>query len=138
MAIHPNTTTLFYKKLRILISHEIITNKKIEKTIEKNMEIQKPSISLHTSKGETHITFSLESNKEQCDSIIYIENINKKKILNIETLHHYIINKEKAKDLESFWGETRLLLKKYNGITTNNLLLFLKECEFRINYGSLE
>jgi len=38
--------------------------------------------------------------------------------------------------IENFWNQAKQVLRKYNGIPRKNFYLFLKECEFRFNYGS--
>ena len=38
--------------------------------------------------------------------------------------------------IENFWSQSKRTLRKYNGIDKKNFPLSLKECEFRINYGS--
>jgi len=39
-------------------------------------------------------------------------------------------------DIENFWSQAKRVLRKYNGIHKESFPLFLKECEFRFNYGS--
>ena len=38
--------------------------------------------------------------------------------------------------IENFWNQAKRHLRKYNGIPRHNFHLFLKECEWRFNYGS--
>jgi transposase len=38
--------------------------------------------------------------------------------------------------IENFWNQARRHLRKYNGIPGHHLHLYLKECEWRFNYGS--
>jgi len=38
--------------------------------------------------------------------------------------------------IENFWNQTKRVLRKYNGIPKGSFPLFLKECEFRFNYGT--
>ncbi|MFZ8477412.1 transposase, partial [Staphylococcus aureus] len=38
--------------------------------------------------------------------------------------------------IENFWSQAKRVLRKYNGIPKQHFHLFLKECEFRFNYGS--
>ena len=38
--------------------------------------------------------------------------------------------------IENFWNQAKCVLRKYNGILRNSFPLFLKECEFRFNYGT--
>lgn len=37
--------------------------------------------------------------------------------------------------IENFWSQAKRLLRRYNGIPREHLHLFLKECEWRFNYG---
>lgn len=43
---------------------------------------------------------------------------------------------EHVNTMENFWNQTRRNLRKYNGIPRHHLHLYLKECEWRFNYGS--
>ena len=38
--------------------------------------------------------------------------------------------------IENFWNQARRHLRKYNGIPGHHLYLYLKECEWRFNFGS--
>jgi transposase len=38
--------------------------------------------------------------------------------------------------IENFWSQAKRHLRKYNGVPKAHFELFLKECEFRFNYGS--
>lgn len=38
--------------------------------------------------------------------------------------------------IENFWNQAKRHLRKYNGIPGHHLHLYLKECEWRFNYGS--
>ncbi|MBT2779750.1 IS1595 family transposase, partial [Lysobacter sp. ISL-54] len=38
--------------------------------------------------------------------------------------------------IENFWNQSKRVLRKYNGIPRKHFFLFLKECEFRFNYGT--
>ncbi len=38
--------------------------------------------------------------------------------------------------IENFWNQARRHLRKYNGVPGHHLHLYLKECEWRFNYGS--
>jgi len=38
--------------------------------------------------------------------------------------------------IENFWNQSKRVLRKYNGIDKKSFPLFLKECEFRFNYGT--
>jgi transposase len=38
--------------------------------------------------------------------------------------------------IENFWNQAKRVLRKYNGIPKESSPLFLKECEFKFNYGT--
>lgn len=38
--------------------------------------------------------------------------------------------------VEDFWMHAKMVLRRYKGIKVANFELYLKECEFRFNYGS--
>ncbi|HEZ1446711.1 TPA: transposase [Neisseria meningitidis] len=38
--------------------------------------------------------------------------------------------------IENFWNQAKRVLRKYNGIDCKSFPLFLKECEFRFNFGT--
>ena len=38
--------------------------------------------------------------------------------------------------IENFWNQAKRHLRRYNGIPRHHFHLFLKECEWRFNYGS--
>ena len=78
------------------------------------------------------------------DSIVYTDNFRSYNALDVSEFHHFRINHSKefarAKNhingIENFWNQAKRVLRKYNGIPKNNFYLFLKECEFRFNYGT--
>lgn len=43
---------------------------------------------------------------------------------------------EHMNGMENFWNQARRHLRKYNGVPRHHLHLYLKECEWRFNYGS--
>ena len=64
--------------------------------------------------------------------------------LDVSGFIHYRINhfKEFAdrqnhiNGIENFWNQAKRVLRKYNGIDRKSFPLFLKECEFRFNFGT--
>jgi transposase len=62
----------------------------------------------------------------------------------VSEFHHQCINhsqhfaqgKNHINGIENFWNQAKQVLRKYNGIPKDSFPLFLKECEFRFNYGS--
>jgi transposase len=78
------------------------------------------------------------------DSVVYTDQYRSYNALDVSEFKHYRINHnvEFAKDtknhingIENFWNQAKRILRKYNGIPKGTFNLFLKECEFRFNYG---
>lgn len=82
--------------------------------------------------------------KVQPDSIVYTDSYRSYDVLDITDFKHYRINHSKLfankhnhiNGIENFWNQAKRHLRKYNGIPKKNFDLFLKECEWRFNYGS--
>ncbi|MDW0955586.1 transposase [Mannheimia haemolytica] len=56
-----------------------------------------------------------------------------------ERINHSELFAEKQNHIngiENFWNQAKRVLRKYNGINRKNFPLFLKECEFRFNFGT--
>jgi len=83
--------------------------------------------------------------KVELDSIVYTDAYGTYDILDVSGFHHHRINHRKTfaaaggnhiNGIENFWNQAKRHLRKYNGIPKHHFHLFLKECEFRFNYGS--
>jgi transposase len=82
--------------------------------------------------------------KIQPVSIVYTDTFGSYSDLDVSEFHHSRINHSKLfadrqnhiNGIENFWNQAKRVLRKYNGIPRQNFFLFLKECEFRFNYGS--
>jgi transposase len=79
------------------------------------------------------------------DSIVYTDCYKSYNALDVSEFHHFRINHSThfaeqkfnhINGIENFWNQAKRVLRKYNGIPKENFYLFLKECEFRFNYGS--
>lgn len=79
------------------------------------------------------------------DSIVYTDSMRSYDVLDVSEFRHRRVNHSKAfisptghhiNGIENFWNQAKRVLRKYNGIPRKNFYLFLKECEFRFNYGS--
>lgn len=78
------------------------------------------------------------------DSIVYTDCYGSYNALDVSQFKHYRINHSvlfankhnHINGIENFWNQAKRVLRKYNGIPKKNFPLFLKECEFRFNYGS--
>ena len=84
------------------------------------------------------------ANKIKPDSFVYTDTYRSYDALDVTEFHHHRINhsevfadkKNHINGIENFWNQAKRVLRKYNGIDKKNFHLFLKECEFRFNYGT--
>lgn len=79
------------------------------------------------------------------DSIVYTDSYRSYDVLDVSEFRHRRVNHSKTfvsprgnhiNGIENFWNQAKRVLRKYNGIPRKSFPLFLKECEFRFNYGS--
>jgi transposase len=78
------------------------------------------------------------------DSVVYTDGWTGYNVLDVSEFKHYRINHSKEfadnhnhiNGIENFWNQAKRWLRKYNGIPKKHFYLYLKECEFRFNYGS--
>ena len=78
------------------------------------------------------------------DSVVYTDCYRSYNALDVSDFYHQRINHSKLfatgknhiNGIENFWNQAKRVLRKYNGIPKESFPLFLKECEFRFNYGS--
>lgn len=78
------------------------------------------------------------------DSIVYTDSYRSYNVLDVSEFKHYRINHSKLfahkhnhiNGIENLWNQAKRILRKYNGIPKQQFYYFLKECEFRFNYGS--
>lgn len=78
------------------------------------------------------------------DSIVYTDCFHSYNVLDVSEFKHCRINHSKLfankhnhiNGIENFWNQAKRTLRRYNGVPKNHFGLFLKECEFRFNYGS--
>jgi transposase len=92
--------------------------------------------------GET--LMPIITRKILADSIVYTDGWGGYNSLDVSDLHHHRINhseefargKNHINGIENFWNQAKRNLRRYNGIPKQHFHLFLKECEFRFNYGS--
>lgn len=78
------------------------------------------------------------------DSVVYTDCYRSYNALDVSDFYHERINhsalfangKNHINGIENFWNQAKRVLRKYNGIPKESFPLFLKECEFRFNYGT--
>lgn len=79
------------------------------------------------------------------DSVVYTDSLPSYNILDVSGFKHRRVNHSKTfvtkrghhiNGIENFWNQSKRVLRRYNGVPRKHFYLFLKECEFRFNYGS--
>lgn len=97
---------------------------------------------VNDTKSETLIP--LITRKIAPDSVVYTDCYRSYNALDVSDFYHERINhsalfangKNHINGIENFWNQAKRVLRKYNGIPKESFPLFLKECEFRFNYGT--
>jgi transposase len=83
--------------------------------------------------------------KVELDSIVFSDALATYDVLDVSGFHHHRISHREAfvagpgrhiNGIENFWNQAKRHLRRYNGIPRHHFYLFLKECEWRFNYGS--
>ena len=89
-------------------------------------------------------TYFLLSQEIMPNNIAYTDSLSSFAALNISGFHHHRINHSKqfanqqtiSTVLKTFKIRQKCVLRKYNGVDRKSFPLFLKECEFRFNFGT--
>jgi transposase len=77
------------------------------------------------------------------DSLVYTDTFRSYNALDISAFKHERINHSKLfadkrnhiNGIENFWNQAKRHLRKFNGVSKENFHLFIKECEWRFNFG---
>jgi transposase len=77
------------------------------------------------------------------DSIVYTDTFRSYDALDISHFQHKRINHSKLfadkrnhiNGIENFWNQAKRHLRKFNGIPKKHFCLYIKECEWRFNFG---
>ena len=79
------------------------------------------------------------------DSLVFTDGFGSYDTLHVSGFRHERISHEEAmvdeqgrhiNGIENFWSQAKRHLRRYNGIPRQHFHLYLKECEWRFNYGS--
>ena len=81
--------------------------------------------------------------KVRPDSIVYTASPDAQNALDVAELRHqrvprrahYVRGRANPSSTENFWNQAKRHLRRYNGVPRQHFHLFLKECEWRFNYG---
>jgi transposase len=78
------------------------------------------------------------------DSIVYTDTYKSYSSLDVSGFHHERINHSELfadkqnhiNGIENFWNQAKRHLRKFNGVPQQYFYLYIKECEWRFNFGS--
>ncbi len=179
--LQPNSTALFYRKIREVITHHL--DLKATEVFEGPIELDQSALDYDHSTKATNwqednntiaervavfgmikrgnkvyvkpvVTALSEINSEILltnrprkivpDGVVYTDYFKHANALDSADFDHERINhalqlqvgKSHLNGVEEFWSFAQQTLKKYNRIDRSTMPLFIKECEFRYNYGS--
>ena len=173
LGIQPNSAILFYRKIRMAISHHLALA--ADEVFEEPVELDERyfggrhkgrrgrgrgaagkvvvfgilkrngrvyTVVVDNAKSETLLPVIKQ--KIMPDSIVYTDSLSSYDKLDVSGFIHHRINHSKAfadrqnhiNGIGNFWNQAKRVLRKYNGIDRKSFPLFLKECEFRFNFGT--
>lgn len=171
LQIHPNSSALFYHKIRLVIEYNLNLEAHILFDGEVELDesyfggvrkgkrgrgaggktavfgLLKRNGKVYTvvvGDTKTNTLMPIITSKIKPDSIVYTDSYRSYNALDVSNFKHFRINHstEFAQDhnhingIENFWSQAKRVLSKYNGIDKKHFHLFIKECEFRFNYGT--
>ncbi|SUA48838.1 insertion element IS1016 transposase [Neisseria zoodegmatis] len=171
LGIQPNTAILFYRKIRLVISHHLALE--ADQVFEGAIELDESYFGgkrkgkrgrgaagkvvvfgILKRGGKVYMVVVNNARKESLfpvitrkitpDSVVYTDCLSSYDVLDVSGFHHHRINHSKKfadrhnhiNGIENFWNQAKRVLRKYNGIDRKSFPLFLKECEFRFNFGT--
>ncbi len=85
--------------------------------------------------------------KVRPDAVVYTDSWRAYDALDISFFEHHRVNHQHQfpagkgahiNGIENFWSQAQRQLRRYNGIPKKSFYLFLKECEFRFNFGNVK
>ena len=170
LGIHPNSAALFYRKIRMVISHypALAADEVFEGSVELDESyfggrrkgkrgrgaaekvvvfgILKRNGRVYTvvvGNARSETLLPVIKRKIMPDSIVYTDSLSSYDKLDVGDTYYRINHSKEFADrqnhingIENFWNQAKRVLRKYNGIDRKSFPLFLKECEFRFNFGT--
>lgn len=88
-------------------------------------------------------TPSAAGSRVRLDAIVYADLESDRAVLDVSSFRpqrvdesgRLVRGRPRIDEIENFWSQATRHLRRYNGIPREHLHLFLKECEWRFNYG---
>lgn len=164
VGVNRNTATLFYHRARELIAEHLAEDSPFQGGVEVDERFVKtpgqraagklPVFALLKRGGKVYTAMLLDTRREKParppvrpDSIVYADPpAAPSGVLDVSRFQHRRIQAPEQPgaepgappidSIENFWNQAKRRMRRYNGIPRRHFHLFLKECEWRFNYGS--
>ncbi len=161
--VNRNTARLFYHKVREIIAQRLESENALagEIDVDDASELAArddgaPAIPVFAlvRRGDKVLTVmvadprhtgpQMQKPRVRPDSIIYAESPDARLALDVSDLRHQRVprrahltsGRANISSTENFWNQAKRHLRRYNGVPRQHFHLFLKECEWRFNYGT--
>jgi transposase len=164
VGVNRNTARLFYHRVRELIARRLEQDSPFEGNVtldESALEAPErpgrrpagklPVFALLKHGGKVYTAMVLDHHAEdpprarvKPDSVVYADPPSADGTLGVSRfqhrrVHHPLraeVSQPGIDSIENFWNQAKRHMRRYNGIPRRHFHLFLKECEWRFNYGS--
>jgi len=163
VGVNRTTARLFYHRVRELIARRLEQESPFEGRIElddaafeaaerlRSRPGKLPVFALLKHGGKVYTAMVLESRGEphpararlKPDAIVYADTTTPAGTLGVSRFQHRRVQHrdhaapgQGIDSIENFWNQAKRHMRRYNGIPRRHFHLFLKECEWRFNYGS--
>ena len=164
VGVNRNTARLFYHRVRELIARRLEQDSPFEGNValdESALDAPErpgrrpagklPVFALLKHGGKVYTAMMLDNRAEdpprarvKPDSVVYADPPSPDGTLGVSRFQHrrvhHAVRPEASQpgidSIENFWNQAKRHMRRYNGIPRRHFHLFLKECEWRFNYGS--
>ena len=157
VGVNRNTATLFYHRMRELIAQRLSTeNPSPETPVVEDVTpdaaaapharaaLSKVPVFALVRRGDRVLTVMAPDATHReldPDSIVYAEgsagpvDVASLRHERVQRRAHQARGRAPISSTENFWSQAKRQLRRYNGVPRQHFHLFLKECEWRYNYG---
>ena len=165
VGVNRNTARLFYHRVRELIAQRLahdnpfdgepleVAESEVEQRSSHRSASKMPVFALLKHGGKVYTAMVLEAPAKappaqparfRPDAIVYADPPTAGDVLGVSRFQHRRVHHRESAlpvpagidSIENFWNQAKRHMRRYNGIPRRHLHLFVKECEWRFNYGS--
>ena len=166
VGVNRNTARLFYHRVRELIAKRLeqdnpfdgepleVDEAEVEQRTNRRAAGKMPVFALLKHGGKVYTAMVLPARaatppappaRFRPDAIVYADPPTAGDVLGVSRFQHRRVQHDRGSvlatqpgidSIENFWNQAKRHMRRYNGIPRRHLHLFVKECEWRFNYGS--